>query len=184
MSELTNLLPIDKVRATSRDYFLRLATVALVAVAVLVLIHGALLAPTYLYLSEEVKTRQAHFEGLSASLASSEERAIHERLSSLAGQAEQLLATTNTPTATAAIREVLSLPRGGVAVTGITISPVTGAEGQMRIMGIAPTRESLRKYSQALATLPFVSRADLPLSVYAAENDITFSIAITGTLTP
>lgn len=184
MSELTNLLSHDRKEALARDYLFRVATLEVVAVGILILIHGVLLLPSYLYLSEEVKTRTAHLESLAASLEASEEREVGEQIAFLTEEAKRLLASIQVPRASSVARAVFGIARDGVRITGITISPPETGEGQMRVQGIAATRDSLRRYYQALSGLPFVSRADLPLSVYAEERDITFSITITGSLKP
>lgn len=184
MSELTNLLPNDRVRALKSEYYIRLLTLLFLAVGMLALIHGALLAPTYIYLSEEVKTREAHLNGLAASLATSEEQEIAARIAALSGDAERLLSLSTLPSASSAARRILDVPKSGIVVSGITISRPETGQSQVRIIGTASTRESLRKYHEALSALPGVEKADLPLSVYAQESDISFSIALIGTLTP
>ncbi len=54
----------------------------------------------------------------------------------------------------------------------------------MTVSGMAATRDALRQYATALGGLPYVSKADLPISAYAKDSDITFTITLTGTLTP
>lgn len=184
MPELTNLLSHDRIKSLSRDYVFRLATLVGVAAVFVVFVHGMLLFPSYVYLSEEVKTRKAHLDSLVASLEASEERAAGERLGTLIQEAGRVTGATKSPSAASVLRVLFEVPRGGVRVTGITLSPPESGEGQMRVRGIAPTRDSLRRYYDAVSKLPFVSRAELPLSVYAEERDISFSITITGPLQP
>lgn len=186
MPELTNLLPSERVHAFSRNYFMRVVTMSAWLGAFLLVIHGALLIPTYVYLLEEVETRKDHLETLTASVTSSEEQSVEDRLTTLTARAERLLALTEIPPASAALLSVLAVSSPNVRVTGISTTPsqTKGVEGTMRVTGVAATREALRNYHQTLSALPFVSKADLPLSVYAEESDIAFSIAITGTLTP
>lgn len=184
MPELTNLLSQDRIKALSRDYVFRLISLIGGVVVLLVLVHGILLFPSYLYLSEEVKTREAHLQSLTTSLEASEERAVGERIKALTEEANRLIAASSVPSTSSVLRALFEVPREGIRVTGVTLSPPESGEGQMRVRGIASTRDSLRRYYEAVSKLPFVSRADLPLSVYAEESDISFSITITGSLQP
>lgn len=183
MSKLTNLLPSDRIRALSREYLFRVVTLVAVMVTVLALIHAALLAPSYLYLSEEVQTRSEHLEDFSAALGSSEEGALSERSAAVEAQAHILAQLIASPETVPVLEQMLTLPHAGVRITGLSITPsLEGAEAKMSVTGVASARDALRRYYQAVAALPFVASADLPLSVYAAEADIPFTIQLTGTL--
>lgn len=184
MSDLTNILPPDRARKVRADYFLRLGTTCVLMLAVLAAIHAALLAPSYIYLSEEVRMRTGELEELTTRIALSEAGTVDERLRVLSEQADILAAIAMTPEATAAVRQVLELPRTGVRITGVAVSSPDGGEGRMSVSGVASTRESLRRFHDALSGLPSVARADLPLSVYAAEKDLAFTVQITGMPTP
>jgi hypothetical protein len=184
MHELTNLLPLDRTKKLSQEYLVRIAVIALALLTLLVLIHSALLAPSYIYLSEELATRKAHLEGIASSFASSKEETTQSRLVALSAHSEALLSLVNASKASAAVRSVLSVPRGGVAISGVALTFAESGGGIVRISGIAPTRESLRNYHAQLSALPGISKADLPLSVYAAESDLPFLITLTGTFTP
>lgn len=180
MPNLTNLLPADRARSIRRDYFFRLGSTAAILIAALMLLHGVLLVPSYLYLSEELRMRHAELDEVNALIAASEERQTSERVESIATNAQTLISLTSLPSATSAIRGVLALPHSGIRLTGLAVGMPEGAEPRMSISGIAATRESLRRYHDALEALPSVSRADLPLSVYATESELPFTIQLTG----
>lgn len=185
MSELTNLLSRDRIRALRREYMVRLLTVAAVLTSIVVGVHAVLLSPAYIYLLEEVKTREAHLAGLALAFASSEGQEMGTRLAELGTRAEALYLIAKAPTGSSVIRSVLATPHSGIRITGVTLSrPEGGGDSQMRVMGIAQKREPLQIFHKALSSLSFVSRADLPLSVYAQESDISFSITLSGTLAP
>ncbi len=184
MNELTNLLPFDRAKKLSQEYLVRLLVIALVLATLLLIIHGILLAPSYLFNSEEAQTRKAHLEGIASSNASSEGGSLEERYKALSANADALLALTNAPSAVGTVRSILALPRGGVSLRGIALTFSETGEGTMRLSGIAPTRESLRNYHAALTKLPGVTKAELPLSVYADEADLSFLITLTGTFAP
>jgi len=147
---------------------------------------GALLVPSYLYLQEEIQSRELKVATLDASLASSEGREANARLTALVQNSSYLARLATTSTATASIRSVLALPRSGITLSGFSYSPParTGVDGRLIIDGVASTREALRTYVQVLGKIPSVTNVDLPISVYAKENDIPFTVSLVGSLTP
>jgi Tfp pilus assembly protein PilN len=184
--ELINLLPPDRKRAFRRGYFFRLGTVAVLLLCAMVVIHGVFLLPSYLYLHAIKQTRETELAGLDAKLSGPEQEAITARLSSLEGSASYLARLDTVPTASAAVRGILAVPRSGVRLRSITFAPPTpgAADGKMTLSGVASTREALRAYVLALQQAPFVASAELPISAYAQETDIDFTITLTGSLQP
>lgn len=180
---LTNLLPEERVRSLRRVYFLRLAVVAVLLLSGVTVVHGVLLLPSYLYLRNQVAERAATLATLSSSLAGSEEKEISARVASLSEDAEHLARLSSVPKASAAIKAVAALPRSGIRLTGFSFSPKEGGEAAMSVSGVATTRETLRKFEQSLADAPYVTSTDLPISAYAKERDIPFTISLTGPFT-
>ena len=183
--ELTNLLPHARITALRRDYFIRLGTVAVFTFVALVGIHGVLLIPSYVFIEQQTTSREMTLAALEATLATDEEREADTRLSALRADTAYLGRLESVSTASAAIRALLVLPRAGIHLTSFTFTPPSGEkEGRMMVAGMADTRDALRRYSLALSTLSFVTSADLPISAYAKERNIPFSIALTGSFRP
>ncbi len=183
--ELTNLLPKEKTRAFRREYFMRLGTVAVVLAICVVVAHGLLLFPSYLFLSGEVASHTSELSALTASLGAQDEQQVSARIASLAEDTEQLARLETVPSASAAFRAMLAVPRSGILLTGISFSPPKQKDdGRMMISGSATTRTALQSFKEELASLPFVTSADLPISSFAKESDIPFSITVTGSLKP
>lgn len=185
MTELVNLLPPERKAALMREYFVRLATVAVLAFSAVALGSGALLVPSYLYLSHEIGSRQAQLRDLDAQLAAAHGKETTAELAQLTQTAAYLARLATSTPATAAFRGVLSVPRTGIAISGLSYSQsVKGNDGRMTLTGTAATREALRAYNDALSALPYVSNVDLPISAYAKETAIPFTITLTGSLSP
>jgi Tfp pilus assembly protein PilN len=179
-TELTNLVPRSKIRKNRREYFVRIAIVSIVVLAVLVGMQFLLLIPSYIYERQMVDAENAQLSKLSATLLNSEGQNVQTRLSALHAKATYLGSLAKVQTASTALRAVLALPRTGITLSGLTFSPPkAGAPGTMQLSGTATTRETLRAYDAALAGLPFVKNADLPISAYAKASDISFAIALT-----
>lgn len=181
--ELTNLLPEERIRSLRRIYFFRLGVVAVLLLSGVTLVHGVLLLPSYMYLRNQVEERTASLTSLTATLAGSEEKEISVRVAALAEDSAYLARLSSVPKASAAIREIAALPRSGIRLTGFSFAPKEGAESEMSVTGVATTREALRTFEQSLADQPFITSADLPISAYAKERDISFTISLTGPFT-
>lgn len=185
ITKLIRLLPPERLRAFRQQYFFRLGTVAALAFSALIVIHGILLAPTYFNLRESKANEQSRLNALTERLASSGDQEIIGRLAALDSETEHLAGIGASPSAVGTVRAILALPRGGVTLSGFSFTPPSGkTSGQMKVAGTAVSRESLRRYQGTLAALPGVSGADLPISSYAKESDIPFTITLSGTFTP
>lgn len=185
-TERTNLLPKSAIRSLRRSYFFRLATVATVLALLLLLVHGILLIPTYLYTVGEVKRETTQLATLSASFQSSSEGAIQKRINEMRSDASYLATLGELPTGSSAIAGILTVAHPGIHLYGFTFTaPVTAtSSAKMTVSGRASTRDTLRQYALSLGALPYVENADLPISAYAKEKDIDFTISITGRLKP
>ncbi len=180
----TNLLPEERRRSLRQLYFLRLAVVAVSVLIGVVVVHGILLLPSYLYLHTQVDEREAALATLTSSLAGGEEKEIGIRVARLEEDAAYLARLATTPKASAAVAAIIAVPRPGVRLTGFSFAPKDGAEPQMSVTGIAQTREALRRFEQVIGNEPYVTSTDLPISAYAKERDISFTILITGPFMP
>jgi hypothetical protein len=178
-TELTNLLPLERKNALVRDYILRFWTLACVFVGFLFIAHSALLAPSYVYVTEQQKVEEMRLNDLSERREVSGFTDISERVTAFAASAKTLEELRTLPSASDSVRAILSTPRAGIRITSFVFSAPQGkSPGRMQVSGIAATRESLRSFDSALNGLSFVQSTDLPFSAYAKENDIPFQIAL------
>lgn len=183
--ELTNLISSSQIRAFRRGYFLRLLTVVLLAIAALVLANAVLLLPSYGYARAEVARYRDQLAGLDASLTTAQEKEVNARIKALADASTYLSRLGKVPSATNLLRAILAVPHTGIALTGFTFTPASAdTKAKMTLTGSALSRETLRKYVLSLEQLPYVDTADLPISAYAKESDIPFTITLTGSLVP
>ncbi len=180
-SELTNLLPSQRRRASAREYRFRLGVVALMLLVALTSVAAVLLVPTYIFLAGSAGAKSARLKGLQSALSSSDEKVLSARLKALSDDTAALIALSDKPTASSILRAALAVDRPDVTLSGFTYAPATtkGTSGTLSLSGTAATRDALRSYQLALQSAPFVRSADLPVSVYAKDTDITFTITIT-----
>lgn len=185
-TNLTNLLPDSKTRRIRHGYLLRLLTVALLLGTFVMIVHGLLLLPSHLHASAEVRERTEERARLAIEAATPEERAAQARIDALQEDISYLSRFGQIPTASRVLETVVLVPSDGIGVQGIAYTaPVSATStGRMVLSGIATTRESLRSYVGALEGIPGVAEVELPISAYAKESSIPFSITLTGTFKP
>ncbi|MDP2655387.1 MAG: hypothetical protein Q8P17_02430 [bacterium] len=179
-NELTNLLPRERQRMLSRDYILRIGVIVIALITILVLSLAVLLIPTYVFLSGNASAKKVNLARIEASLSSADEVELSKRLATLSENAASLVALSNIQSVSATIREILSVPRPGITVSGISYTPHTEkSSGTVIISGSSATRDSLRGYQLALQGSQFALSAVLPVSAYAKDSNITFTITVT-----
>lgn len=179
-NELTNLLPPERQRALSRDYLLRLGVVAAILATALFISAGLLLLPSYVFLTQSAAAKEDRLAGLESVLSTADEKALSAQLAALSSDAAVLTALGKTPSASATIRAALSVSRPGVVLSGFSYAPAAGKTPRtLALSGIAVTRDALRTYQLALQSAPFAVAANLPVSAYAKDSDIPFTITVT-----
>jgi Tfp pilus assembly protein PilN len=178
--ELTNLLPYQRQLKLLREYRLRLGVVAVSLLSVLVLTAALLLIPTYVLLAGSASAKGSHLDRIKASLSASDSEALSARLDALAADARELIALSGKTSVSKIVSSVLGVPRPGITLSGFAYAPAEGKIAEtFSISGVAATRDALRRYQTTLQTEPFARSAELPVSAYAKDADIAFTITVT-----
>lgn len=175
--QLTNLLPLERQRQRVRGYYFRLGVIVVGACVVLIGAAGALLLPTYVYLVGSVNEKTVRLTHIQATLSSDDENNLSARLSALSRDAAALLALSKKSSVSAAMRLVLAVPAPGIALSSLSYTP-GNTSNAMLISGTAVSRDALRGYQLALQNTAGITSATLPVSVYAKDTDITFTITL------
>lgn len=181
-NELVNLLPPERKQELTRDYIFRVVVVVAALATVLTLSAAVLLIPTHVLLSGSMNAKKINLASIESTLSSVDEAAIEARLATLSNNTATLIALSNTSSVSTVIREVLAISRPGIALSGFTYSPPVSANkspGTLAITGSSATRDALRSYQLALQEAPLILSAVLPVSAYAKDADISFTITIT-----
>lgn len=175
-----NLLPPERQHAYRQDYVLRLGSVIFMLWTSLVAVAALLLFPMFVFLTGNAHTKEARLAMLDAALSVSDEKLLTAQLDALSSDTKTLLALSSAPSVTETLRTVLAIKHPGVMLSALTYTPASGAKRvrTISISGIAATRDALRSYQLALAEAPLIASTDLPVSVYAKETDIAFTIAV------
>lgn len=183
--ELTNLLPRERTRAFRQQYFLRLLTVAGVLGIVLVVVHGLLLLPTYLLLTGEAQEAQKELATLKALENTENKDEASKKLEELNTQAKRLESVLEYKSATEVIESLLKAPLTGISLSRISyVPPTLQGEGRLVVSGTALSRSALDTFVKELKKNTRFSVVDLPISAYAKETNLDFTISISGDFTP
>ncbi len=177
---LTNLLPEDRRRLLTREYYLRFGVVCAAVFVAFMLVAAVLLVPTYIFLVGSSHAKETRLANVTSTLSSVEEVALSDRLTALSNDPATLVALAQKPSASGYIRSVLGISRVGIALTGFTYTPTKESpESTLALVGTAQTRDSLRNYQMSLQALPTARSVTLPVSVYAKVTYIPFTITLT-----
>lgn len=178
-SDLIDLLPSERKNTLAREYVLRRSVVSLVFVTLLTIVAALLLLPTYVLLSGSARAKEAHLATIESTFSSTSGTTFSARLAKLSDNVAILSALAHAPSASATLRSALAIARPGVTLSTIAYTPAEVAgSGKLVLSGIAATRAALRSYQLMLSSASFVSSANLPVSAYAKDTNITFSITV------
>lgn len=181
-TELTNLLPAARRASLARDYRFRFGVAALAALVALIFCAGALLVPTYVFLAGTIRAKEVRLASVRSTMSSADEKALAERLSMLSNNVTTLSDFSNGLSASGLVRSVLAVPRPGVVLSGFVYTSGANKSDTLAISGTAATRDVLRRYQLSLQEVSFVRTADLPVSAYAKDAHIPFTITLTLSL--
>lgn len=179
-NELTNLLPPERLNKLSRDYLIRLATVTAFMLTALMLIATILLFPSYVFLSKNENAKKSQLISAGSEVSSLDEKKLSVRLSLLSDNMKRLIDLDKVQSINAVASKMLAVNRQGISLSGFSYTAADGNKnGVLVVSGIASTREALRNYQLALEGGSFALSANLPVSAYAKDSQIEFSITIT-----
>lgn len=175
-----DLLPPERRRALRQGYLRRLFVVAALLVVALALIACALLYPTYRYLANTGGEERMRLADLSAQVASAENGTLAKRYAGLEADAGTIVALATPPPASAVLRDALAVPRSGIALVSLNYAPASGKHpGTLTLGGTAASRDDLRAYQLALEETSEFASADLPVSSFAKDTNLPFTITVT-----
>jgi len=163
-----------------REYRVRLATVTLWLLFATVSIAATLLIPSYVLSVQREKAATARFEVLSASVRKENAAAIDSILLDAQTRLSLLSRTPPKVFLHEALVQIVSV-RG----SKISVEEVSSTEGEKGIWtfvirGRAGNRSALLTYGKALERTGIFKKVDVPISDFAKDSDIPFSLTATS----
>lgn len=178
---MINLLPESYKVIFSREYRWRVAVVLMVFVDAVIIIGVALLGPVY------IEAR------LDASTAANQARSVEKKndlhtsliteTATLSATLKALSTTSPTPMLLTDIMPIISADKTtNISITSIDYT--TNSSGAntitLTLTGTATTRNSLAAFISALKGEKRISNVAIPISDYAADTNVPFTITITA----
>ena len=173
-----SFLPIEEQKILKRGYRSHLVITALFMFSVVGLIGVGSLFPAYMSVSAERQNAEKALASLKKDKDSSGSASTEAELSADADRLAQFNGLENGKRPSILFAGILSL-RGQTRVTSISLSDISTTTATILVQGVAPTRESLLTLKSRLEGLNPGSKISLPISGFAKNKDIPFSLKVT-----
>lgn len=175
---MVNLLtPETRARLATR-YYLRLATVTLVAFGLALALAAVLMLPTYFLIHAEADQAKEYVETANAIAAERAKGAAQETLAAF-HEGVKLLTSSASDPSLARIMSFLTvnIPRG-VTLSAVDVRYTKEGNASVSVTGVARTRAALIAYSQELKQVAEFRDVSIPVSNLVADVDSVFSITL------
>jgi Tfp pilus assembly protein PilN len=173
---MINLIPPEGHRAVKREYLLRIGTVWAILFAGVFFAGAALSIPTYVLVRMQLESLTLSAdESESTSAQFKHAEAIVRRTNDIALQLDIPMKGAS---ASEIIRDVSQVAPRGVSITSLQLAKSADTFTTVQVQGIAPSRNALASFTDALNALPRVARAEVPISDLARDVDLPFALTI------
>lgn len=172
-----NLLPEQRLASRQRDVAVRLGVVACVLVVALTVIGALLLIPTQLLLAQMLEVKQSELATLEANHTTSDQASVSGRLHTLLNNVAAVTALKNSSSMSGTLQKILAMPHAGITI--FNMSYTLGTPPTLLISGTAATRDDLHNYQAAMQAASFIHTSSLPVSSYAKDVLVPFTITVT-----
>lgn len=174
---MVNVLPTKKQTSLRIDYYLRLFSLLCVGAAVVVLLGGVLLVPSYFASKNQADAYERFRDALEGSVGLKERSQVVNAVETLNERVRLVNAYSDSAFSKIFFESLLSESVSGISIK--TISFTRGGEGMRAAVGIggsADTREDLLAFVDLLRNNPSFSDVTVPVSQLVVEENATFSI--------
>jgi hypothetical protein len=174
---MINLIPPDARSRIVTEYWVRVVTAWLFLLAIAATVVGALLLPAYVLVTSQVNLSTTEADVARARVG---EHGVTTKVLDAASEEARLIVTSaEDPHLTQVVETIESIIPAGVEATAYTITRQAGGVAPVTLRGIASTRTTLATFRDALLANPQIARVDLPISNFAKDRDISFTVTIT-----
>lgn len=181
-----NLLPFSQKREIKREYRRRIIVVALLHMIVAEVILIALLVPALILARSREVEFKAQLEHLNVLTLEEQKGSFSTFLKETTEKLAELSPEKNVARSSDAVLLVARVRTEGVRINTIGYQAAnTFKGGALRVDGKATSRDALLSFRKALEQQSHLfTKVDLPISNFALEKDIPFSIGITVQFAP
>lgn len=178
----TNLLPEDRQKRIARAYAFRFVGMGVVLAMGVLGLAAVLLIPTYFVLDKNMHKKESELTRMQSATSAANEAALSIRLRALDTDVNALMELSKKQTVSEVLQTIVAVARPGITLSGIAYSrAVDGKAPSAVLSGKSNSREALRAYQVVLQKVSGVRSVELPISAFAKETDIAFTITLTFT---
>lgn len=178
---MRNLLQNEDQKVLHREYILRLAVVILVFLFFTLTSGVIFLFPSYFISQVKEDIIQSRAEITERSIAVREQEASATALLEAKQKVALLQSDRNLSLVTQIFETIVTAKPDDVSLFKLSFRELQDQNNEMVVSGIALRRETLLLFRRALEDNVLFETVDLPISNLASDQNIEFSIRITGT---
>ncbi|MBA3550845.1 hypothetical protein H0W32_01390 [Patescibacteria group bacterium] len=173
---MINLLPDSEKNVIRKEYRLRVIAVVFVGIFLTALVTIIFLLPSYILVVFKNMTSEQLMNKAPTTKVDQEDFVATLRKAKMA--ALILKPNPTVVTMTDVVGIINKNKTSNIAISSISYSKDNSVSPSIDIIGIAKTRQSLVGFTQLLQKEEQIALVDLPVSSFAKDTDIPFSIAI------
>lgn len=174
---MINLIPPEARARIVTEYWVRVVTVWLILLAVAATVVGVLLFPAYVLVTSQVNRSATEAEAARAEVG--QHNTTTKVLDAASEEARLIVAGANNPLLTPVVDMIEEIMPEGVEATAYTLTRQGNAVAPVTLRGTASTRTTLAAFRDALLAHPRIAKVDLPISNFAKDRDISFTVTLT-----
>ncbi len=169
-----HLLPEKEKKVLEAEYRYRLLLVGLIFILASLVVASVFLLPSYLLSARRLTDVSVRNDQVKNEIKTKTDPSISTFLSTLKDNLAALKPTQKTPNFSTLVKEITDKK-----TTGIGIDSFSRDGKGIIIGGQADNRDNLIRFSRDLQMVADFSKVDLPISDFAKDKNINFSITIT-----
>jgi hypothetical protein len=175
---MIDFLPPEAKSAVRREYVIRTVSVWAFLVGAVALVDVLLLLPTYLLLSRERAALALEIVHTGQSTSTEAYKTTRTALEKAQTLAVQLGVMDMSVMASAVLRGIRDAQTRTIIISGFSYAHTGAGVKSVEVRGNAATREALTEFVTALERNPLFAHAAVPVSDFAAAQDLPFTVTI------
>lgn len=173
-----HLLPEKEKKVLKREYLFRLIFVILCFVGASLVVASVFLLPSYLLSNRKLADLNEQNSQIKQDIQKKTDPNLAKFLSSLKGNLAALKITNTTGSSSVPIKEITDKKTSGITLNQFFIN-YNDSGSSIIVSGNAKTRDYLTTFYHDIQSIPDFSKVDLPISDFAADKNIDFTMTLT-----
>jgi Tfp pilus assembly protein PilN len=178
---MINLIPNQEKKKKVKDFYFRLTVVSLMVLGLTILVGSVSILPSYFFSVVKKNVDEVKLQtqaGQSITQIDQNTTAIINDLIYKLGIVENA-EQTKYLISQKVINEVIAQKMSDIQITEISYDNTTPSGKKIIISGVAPSRDRLLQFSNALSNDAAFQKVDLPISNFVKGSNINFSLNLT-----